>query len=104
MHCHQYADDTQLYLSFTFLAADGVLLPEGCLASVIESTRANRLKLNSDKMEILLLGGPSDILGDNIRDCMREHFHLGIESRIGACSWIQLSPGIPDCSHIQVSL
>lgn len=34
-------------------------------------------------------------------DWIHYPFHLGIESGFGACSWIQFSFGILNCSHIQ---
>ena len=48
--------------SFSASAMDAVWMLEPCLVSVLEWIRANRLKLNPDKMEILLLGDPSDKL------------------------------------------
>ncbi|KAF7244472.1 VWFA and cache domain-containing protein 1 [Varanus komodoensis] len=54
---HQYADDTQLYLSFSTNPGEAVAVLNRCLAEVREWMRANKLKLNPDKMEVLLVGG-----------------------------------------------
>ncbi|KAF7247602.1 Cytosolic 5'-nucleotidase 3A [Varanus komodoensis] len=53
---HQYADDTQLYLSFSTNAGEAVAVLNQCLAEVVEWMRANKLKLNPDKTEVLLVG------------------------------------------------
>ncbi|KAF7246012.1 Macrophage mannose receptor 1 [Varanus komodoensis] len=54
---HQYADDTQLYLSFSTNPGEAVAVLNQCLAEVMGWMRANKLKLNPDKMEVLLVGG-----------------------------------------------
>ncbi|KAF7241901.1 putative RNA-directed DNA polymerase from transposon BS [Varanus komodoensis] len=54
---HQYADDTQLYLSFSTNPGEAVAVLNWCLAEVREWMRANKLKLNPDKTEVLLVGG-----------------------------------------------
>ncbi|KAF7253392.1 ERI1 exoribonuclease 3 [Varanus komodoensis] len=54
---HQYADDTQLYLSFSTNPGEAVAVLNRCLAEVREWMRANKLKLNPDKTEVLLVGG-----------------------------------------------
>ncbi|KAF7237674.1 Structural maintenance of chromosomes protein 1B [Varanus komodoensis] len=54
---HQYADDTQLYLSFSTNPGEAVAVLNRCLAEVMEWMRANKLKLNPDKTEVLLVGG-----------------------------------------------
>ncbi|KAF7239088.1 Sodium-dependent phosphate transporter 2 [Varanus komodoensis] len=50
---HQYADDTQLYLSFSTNPGEAVAVLNRCLAEVMEWMRANKLKLNPDKTEVL---------------------------------------------------
>ena len=54
---HLYADDSQLYISFSSgdsaVALNG---PQPCLASVHSWMSTNKLKLNSDKTEFLLIG------------------------------------------------
>ncbi|KAF7249630.1 putative RNA-directed DNA polymerase from transposon BS [Varanus komodoensis] len=54
---HQYADDTQLYLSFSTNPGEAVAVLNWCLAEVMVWMRANKLKLNPDKTEVLLVGG-----------------------------------------------
>ncbi|KAF7242642.1 Multiple epidermal growth factor-like domains protein 6, partial [Varanus komodoensis] len=51
---HQYADDTQLYLSFSTNPAEAVAVLNRCLAEVMGWMSATKLKLNPDKMEVLL--------------------------------------------------
>ncbi|KAF7251566.1 Zinc finger FYVE domain-containing protein 26 [Varanus komodoensis] len=53
---HQYADDTQLYLSFSTNPGEAVAVLNWCLAEVVGWMRANKLKLNPDKTEVLLVG------------------------------------------------
>ncbi|KAF7246206.1 NIPA-like protein 2 [Varanus komodoensis] len=54
---HQYADDTQLYLSFSTNPGEAVAVLNRCLAEVMGWMRANKVKLNPDKTEVLLVGG-----------------------------------------------
>uniref|UniRef100_A0A8D2JHL2 Reverse transcriptase domain-containing protein n=1 Tax=Varanus komodoensis TaxID=61221 RepID=A0A8D2JHL2_VARKO len=54
---HQYADDTQLYLSFSTNPGEAVAVLNQCLAKVMGWMRANKLKLSPDKTEVLLVGG-----------------------------------------------
>ncbi|KAF7249720.1 Plexin-D1 [Varanus komodoensis] len=61
---HQYADDTQFYLSFSTNPAEAVAVLNQCLAEVMGWMRANKLKLNSDKTEVLLVGGLGLGMGD----------------------------------------
>ena len=54
---HLYADDSQLYVSFA--PVDSAAAPNGlqsCLASVESWMSMNKLKLNTDKTEFLLIG------------------------------------------------
>ena len=61
--CHQYADDTQLYISFLPTSVDAVLSLQRCL----EWMQLNRLRLNPDKTEVLRVGGPSiSSIGDSL--------------------------------------
>ncbi|KAF7243480.1 putative RNA-directed DNA polymerase from transposon BS, partial [Varanus komodoensis] len=57
---HQYTDDTQLYLSFSTNPGEAVAVLNWCLAEVMGWMRANKLKLNPDKMEVLLILTPQD--------------------------------------------
>ncbi|KAF7245399.1 RNA-directed DNA polymerase from mobile element jockey [Varanus komodoensis] len=61
---HQYADDTQLYLSFSTNPGEAVVVLNRCLAEVMGWMRANKLKLNPDKTEVLLVGGSNSWVGD----------------------------------------
>ncbi|KAF7242950.1 putative RNA-directed DNA polymerase from transposon BS [Varanus komodoensis] len=61
---HQYADDTQLYLSFSTNPGEAVAVLSRCLAEIMGWMRANKLKLNPDKTEVLLVGGSSLGMGD----------------------------------------
>ncbi|KAF7237686.1 putative RNA-directed DNA polymerase from transposon BS, partial [Varanus komodoensis] len=61
---HQYADDTQLYLSFTSAPGEVVAVLNQCLAKVIGWMRANKLSLNPDKTEVLLVGSTGLQVGD----------------------------------------
>ncbi|KAF7243586.1 putative RNA-directed DNA polymerase from transposon BS, partial [Varanus komodoensis] len=54
---HQYADDTQLYFSFSTNPGEAVAVLNRCLAEVMGWMRANKLKLNPDEREVLLVGG-----------------------------------------------
>ena len=60
---HIYADVTQLYLSIkpiTQQAVDlGVARLEGCLTDIYSWMSQNKLKLNADKTEVLVLGTPT---------------------------------------------
>ncbi|KAF7242518.1 LINE-1 retrotransposable element ORF2 protein [Varanus komodoensis] len=62
---HQYADDTQLYLSFSTNPGEAVAVLNWCLAEVMGWMRANKLKLSPDKTEVLLVGGSG--FGDKVR-------------------------------------
>ena len=50
LRCHQYADDTQLYLSFSSNPGEAVAILNQCLSIVMEWMKANKLRLNPDKM------------------------------------------------------
>ncbi|CAI5797514.1 Hypothetical predicted protein [Podarcis lilfordi] len=59
VHCQQYADDTWLYFSFTS-AGEAMEVLDQCLDSVMDWKKANKLKLNPDKIEALLVAGSLD--------------------------------------------
>ncbi|KAF7249722.1 RNA-directed DNA polymerase from mobile element jockey [Varanus komodoensis] len=61
---HQYADDTQFYLSFSTNPGEAVAVLNRCLAEVMGWMRANKLKLNPDKTLVLLVDGSSSWVGD----------------------------------------
>ena len=58
--CHQYYDDMQLYFSFSSSSGEAVEVLNWCLGATMDCMRANKLKLNPDKTEMLLVGGSSD--------------------------------------------
>ena len=57
---HSYADDSQLYLSFSpgnSLCQDAaVSAMEACIADIKKWTRQNSLMLNDDKTEFIVIG------------------------------------------------
>ena len=56
---HLYADDTQLYMSFSTTpecAALSIQQIEGCIQEIQSWMLTNRLKLNGDKTELLVIG------------------------------------------------
>uniref|UniRef100_A0A803TMK0 Reverse transcriptase domain-containing protein n=1 Tax=Anolis carolinensis TaxID=28377 RepID=A0A803TMK0_ANOCA len=55
VRCHLYADDVQLCNSFPSVTKEAVQVLNRCLATVSDWMRANKLKLNPDKMEVLLI-------------------------------------------------
>ncbi|XP_068741780.1 uncharacterized protein [Montipora capricornis] len=59
MGYHFYADDTQLYLSFNSLSGDdqaySVAQVESCVGDIDRWMSCNKLKLNRDKMELLVI-------------------------------------------------
>ena len=61
--CHQYADDTQLYISFFPTTVDAVLSLQRCLEAVLQWMQMNGLSLNPDKMEILRAWEAPSLLG-----------------------------------------
>ena len=65
--CHQYADDTQLYISFLPTAGDAVLSLQRCLGTILEWMQENGLRLNPDKTEVLRVRSPTvGGLGDSL--------------------------------------
>ena len=58
----QYADDTQLYLSFSTNPGVAVAVLNLCLNLIMEWMKVNKLRLNPDKLEVLLVGAPPDRL------------------------------------------
>ena len=58
LELHIYEDDTQLYLSIKPITQQGVARLEGCLTDIYTWMSQNKLKLNADKTEVLMLGTP----------------------------------------------
>lgn len=52
--CYQYADDTHVYLSLSSNFREAVEVPKCCLEAVGNWIRANKMKLNPDKMDNLV--------------------------------------------------
>uniref|UniRef100_A0A803SXN9 Reverse transcriptase domain-containing protein n=1 Tax=Anolis carolinensis TaxID=28377 RepID=A0A803SXN9_ANOCA len=55
VQCHLYADDVQLYHSFSPSSKEAVQILNRCLAAVSDWMRVNKLKLHPDKTEVLLV-------------------------------------------------
>uniref|UniRef100_A0A803TPZ2 Reverse transcriptase domain-containing protein n=1 Tax=Anolis carolinensis TaxID=28377 RepID=A0A803TPZ2_ANOCA len=55
VQCHLYADDVQLYHSFFSASKEAVQILNQCLAAVSDWMRKNKLKLNPDNTEVLLV-------------------------------------------------
>ena len=56
---HLYADDTQIYTSITpKSAANNLHMLQNCVASIQEWMTSNKLKLNPDKTEFVIIGPP----------------------------------------------
>jgi len=67
---HLYADDTQLYISFDESNHDSKIKSlQDCLISVQDWMFTNKLKLNPDKTEFMLIGNP----------CLRQKFDSPVE-------------------------
>ena len=56
MNFHFYADDSQVYVSFVSVSSVTVLRIEVCLQDITAWMSLNKLKLNSEKMELLVFG------------------------------------------------
>ncbi|KAF7245360.1 RNA-directed DNA polymerase from mobile element jockey [Varanus komodoensis] len=104
---HQYADDTQLYLSFSTNPGEAVAVLNQCLAEVMGWMRANKLKLNPDKTEVLLVGEAQVMavvrstflqlrLIHQLRpflenDCLATVTHALVTSRLDYCNALYMS-------------
>jgi hypothetical protein len=73
---HLYADDTQLYLSFDLInpptSSDRIQKLERCLVEIQAWMTKNKLKLNEDKTEIIILSSPFNRQEINV-----EHIQVG---------------------------
>lgn len=54
--CHQYTDDTQVYLSIASESKEAVKALEWCLNEVVDWMRASKLCLNPEKTEVIWVG------------------------------------------------
>ena len=64
---HIYADDTQLYCSFDIKSLDEVInLMSACISDVRSWMIRNKLKINDDKTEFLLITSPCTKLTDDV--------------------------------------
>ena len=75
---HSYADDTQLYLSFSPIKAEGfhaISCLMKCVSEIELWMKANLLKLKTEKTEILILGTKSVIRKYHLDD-----FRVGLSS------------------------
>ena len=68
LRSQQYADDTQLYLSFSTNPGVAVASLNSCLDSVMSRMRVNKLRLSSDKSKVLLVCAPPDRLKGHFPD------------------------------------
>ena len=62
--CHTYADDTQLYISFSPIAAEenhSVFIIEQCIMHLNKWLLSNNLLLNDKKTEFLICGTPQQV-------------------------------------------
>ncbi|XP_053120143.1 uncharacterized protein LOC128330801 [Hemicordylus capensis] len=55
--CYQYADDTQIYFSMSTSSGVGISSLNACLEAVMGWMGENKLKLNPDKTEVLIVRG-----------------------------------------------
>ena len=81
----QYADDTQLYLSFSTNPGVAVIVLNSCLVLIMDWMRVNKLRLNPDKLEVLLVGAlPHRLKGhfpalDGVKLPLKDRVHsLGV--------------------------
>ena len=100
---HLYADDSQLYVSFSSDNSAAALTGlQSCLASVQSLMSTNKLKLNPDKTEFLLIGN------ERQRSKYLSMFPielLGVETYPAkSClqSWSDLRQKLPTSAHIDL--
>jgi hypothetical protein len=64
---HIYADDTQLYCSFDVNSLDGVIRSlNNCISDIRSWMIRNKLKINDDKTEFLLISSPNSKLSTDV--------------------------------------
>ena len=85
--CHQYTDDTQLYISFSPTSVDAFLSLQHCLETVLKWMQLDRLRLNPDKTEVLRVGGPDvNSLGNSLSFLGGDSHHKEFDSQSGGRS------------------
>ena len=81
---HAYADDTQLYLSFQADSeadqAEAVSAMERCIANISNWMKLDKLKLNSDKTEIILIGTKPQLSKIKFDHIKVGHVDLSVET------------------------
>ena len=69
-NAHAFADDTQLYLSFnpdnSLNEAEAVYSMEQCIRAIRAWMQADRLKLNENKSEVMLIGTSQQLTKVNL--------------------------------------
>jgi len=84
---HAFVDDTQLYLHCRRAdTASAAARLERCITDVGHWMSANRLKLNTDKTELLWVGSRHSL---SQQDCCPPVLQLGPDS-VGACDYVRL--------------
>lgn len=74
--CHQYTDDLQLYIACPADPREAVETLNQCLGTVLKWMMANKLKLNVNEREVVLLSGRTDqCLLDEIALPIKEQVH-----------------------------
>ena len=56
MNFHFYADDCQVYFSFDSVSSVTITTIDACLQDIATWMSLNKLKLNSEKTELLVIG------------------------------------------------
>ena len=90
LRSQQYADDTQLYYSFSTNRGVVVAVLNSCLDSIMDWMRVNKLRLNPDKLEVLLVGAPPDRLKGHFPALDRVTLPQMTESTASGCSMTQV--------------
>ena len=80
LRSQQYADNTQLYLSFSTNPGVAVAVLNLCLGLLMDWMRVNKLRLNPDKSEVLLVGAPPDRLKGHF--CALDRVSLPLKDRV----------------------
>ncbi|KAF7247273.1 Nucleoside diphosphate-linked moiety X motif 13 [Varanus komodoensis] len=96
----QYADDPQLFLSFTFNPFEVVSVLNLGLSSVMDWMKVNKLKLNPEKMEVLLVDGLSDWLEGHYPAL--EGVALPLKDRVHSMG-VLLDPGLPPEAQVDLA-